>query len=480
MREASGTSVPEESKKELYLDLSEFKLEPHVRAAVKVALLLADVGPLNARHLLTSALVVETSPSPAFSKWKSICPIKLPQLPKDQPPASDEELRHLPVNSYLAESFEVSNRFFTDGQIWGCDYITLALLAVAIRRWIRSLLRQVAISESLRDSWFQFVSSDDVFSNLRPWTEWWDSRKLTVPVELPNASVYLLTWDPKRTPDAVKRIMAELQHGNQGTVQWSVGNHGIKRGDRIFFMRQGDDRPGLIGAGFVMSDIRRGRHWDETAPPDWMSYYANILWDVLQELPLISLSDLVTNTRETRLWTKQGSGLPIPPKLVSSLESLWTEALRAQAQHTVSSSAVSQQVPSTASPAATGSQEFAAAPAQQAPPSVTATPQPSALPSPPPAPEASSTRLPDTWMLSDRPLEAHFREQDRFQFEDYANALAAVLDHPKTETPLTMAIHAPWSAGKTTLANMIAEQLQQSPRDRGRSHHLLVQRVDAR
>ena len=97
---------------------------------------------------------------------------------------------------------------------------------------------------------------------------------------------------------------------------------------------------------------------------------------------------------------------------------------------------------------------------------------------PPAAPDASSasagtSRLPDVWMLSDRPISDHFAEQDQFQFQDYANALAAVLDHEKTETPFTMAINAPWGAGKTTLANMIAEQLRQRPRDRGVEPHII-------
>jgi hypothetical protein len=82
-------------------------------------------------------------------------------------------------------------------------------------------------------------------------------------------------------------------------------------------------------------------------------------------------------------------------------------------------------------------------------------------------------RRPDAWMLSDRPLESDFKNQDRFQFKDYADALATVLDHEKTVTPFTMAINAPWGAGKTTLANMIAEQLQQRPRDRGQAPHII-------
>src|SRR5262249_40005109 len=89
-----------------------------------------------------------------------------------------------------------------------------------------------------------------------------------------------------------------------------------------------------------------------------------------------------------------------------------------------------------------------------------------------PAPQATP-RAPEEWVLSDRPLEDRFADQDRFQFKDYANALAAVLDNEKTETPFTMAIHAPWGAGKTTLANMLAEQLLQRPRDRGQAPHII-------
>ncbi|HEY3092548.1 MAG TPA: P-loop NTPase fold protein [Vicinamibacterales bacterium] len=95
----------------------------------------------------------------------------------------------------------------------------------------------------------------------------------------------------------------------------------------------------------------------------------------------------------------------------------------------------------------------------------------SAAATPEPSPKAA--RPPDVWMLSDRPLEGRFAEQDRFQFTDYADALATILDHPRTETPFTMAINAPWGAGKTSLAKMIAAQLEQRPKDRGAAPHII-------
>ena len=100
-------------------------------------------------------------------------------------------------------------------------------------------------------------------------------------------------------------------------------------------------------------------------------------------------------------------------------------------------------------------------------------PAPVQTPAPAGGQAARPVRPPEPWMLSDRPLEDDFAKQDKFQFEDYASALAAFLDHEKTDTPFTMAINAPWGAGKTTLANMIAARLKQRPTDRGEAPHII-------
>ena len=473
------------------LDLSEFKLEPHVREALEIALRVAQGQPLSAANILNSASVVQQRErNSAFSTWQSFFPANTDlHVPADRT-ISDREATSPPANSFLAESFNVALPFLRENrQFWGRDYITLGLLALG-----DPSLDQVASVagrdiQSVRNLWFQFVTTDKTFSSHRPWAEWWKARGLPVPVESANASgsaasqletrqgAYLLTWDPKRTPPGVLRpVIAQLERGEQVTLQWSAGNHGIQRGDRVFLMRHGDDRPGLIGTGVIVSDIRRGRHWDETMPQDWTSYYANVRWEVLRELPLISLDELAKNTGETKLWTEQGSGLPISEDLAGRLETLWENALRLQMQRD-SSPPPSTEEDSSSAPSApsapfagSGGPPSNVVAAQQAP-VTTPNPEPSKASS---AEEtAAQARLPDVWMLSDRPLEDRFTEQDRFQFEDYANALAAILDHEKTETPFTMAINAPWGAGKTTLANMIAEQLRQRPTDRGQAPHII-------
>jgi hypothetical protein len=60
-------------------------------------------------------------------------------------------------------------------------------------------------------------------------------------------------------------------------------------------------------------------------------------------------------------------------------------------------------------------------------------------------------------MLSDQPLEDE--AGDRLEFKVYANALAGMIDNRATSTPFTLAVNAPWGAGKSTLGKMVQRRL---------------------
>src|ERR1022692_870134 len=87
---------------------------------------------------------------------------------------------------------------------------------------------------------------------------------------------------------------------------------------------------------------------------------------------------------------------------------------------------------------------------------------------PPPRPRL--TIFADTPLTND--------QNDRLGFAAYADALAGLLDHPDTDTPLTIAISAEWGAGKTSLANMVARRLVDRPQERGDRSHIIC-RFDA-
>lgn len=74
-------------------------------------------------------------------------------------------------------------------------------------------------------------------------------------------------------------------------------------------------------------------------------------------------------------------------------------------------------------------------------------------------------------MLADTPVERD--EDDQLGFGPFADALAELIDNPNTYTPLTVAISAPWGAGKTSLAKLVERRLIDWPLLRGERPHVV-------
>lgn len=95
------------------------------------------------------------------------------------------------------------------------------------------------------------------------------------------------------------------------------------------------------------------------------------------------------------------------------------------------------------------------------------TPEPSAESPPATAPRLRGVNL---QMLADAALETD--EDDLLNFCTYADAIAGLIDHPDTRTPLTLAINGPWGAGKSTLGRMISRRLERKPAAGGTRPHV--------
>jgi hypothetical protein len=76
----------------------------------------------------------------------------------------------------------------------------------------------------------------------------------------------------------------------------------------------------------------------------------------------------------------------------------------------------------------------------------------------------------DLLLLADQPLAEG--ERDRLGFGVYTEALASLIDDPNTDTPLTIAISAPWGAGKTSLAKMVEARLKDLRGRAGEPQHI--------
>jgi hypothetical protein len=90
----------------------------------------------------------------------------------------------------------------------------------------------------------------------------------------------------------------------------------------------------------------------------------------------------------------------------------------------------------------------------------------------PPSPAGALPGPPEVRLLSDTPLDDD--AGDVLGFDALADALAELIDSERTATPLTVAISAPWGAGKTTMALMIQRRLARMTAQRNGERPTLI------
>jgi hypothetical protein len=171
---------------------------------------------------------------------------------------------------------------------------------------------------------------------------WPDSESDVSKSEGQKRATYLLTWDPGRGHfHGIERAVRDLRESGAVEIHWSVGWPGqqpptrIAPGDRVFFIRHGSSRPGLIGSGRVIGEKYESTHWSEKRREmGQLALYAPVRFDALSEFPLISLEEIIEQTREESLWTREGTCHLIEPELAQRLESLWARMLASEDEST--------------------------------------------------------------------------------------------------------------------------------------------------
>ncbi len=354
-------------------DLMQYRFTKHVLQSFQTAMILSDGHPISANNALFAVIHVhhmyaerKQNSSESFSKLASllrVSPTKLSLTDLDRL----ANIKDVPINEYLLEAYNIAKIFWNGSDtVWGRDFITATLLAKdpSIYEFGIANIRQ----EYLQDEWFKFVTSSKEQRNPSMWVNWWHSADVPTPDErnrtqsvsdnsilkasqlkkiematlnsvaskMPkkdkkrrnestsSKKTYLLTWDPSRFMfESIKDHADKVKFDGSSIMSWNVGKNGIKLDDRVFFMRHGDI-PGLVGSGHVVSDVRIGPHWDRTRPNNWQTAYADVKWDRLEEIPIISLNDLTALGGEIDIWTKRGSGHLIPEEIAVQLEQLWS------------------------------------------------------------------------------------------------------------------------------------------------------------
>jgi hypothetical protein len=133
----------------------------------------------------------------------------------------------------------------------------------------------------------------------------------------------LWAWDEDEYDEDVQ-LTAE---GGIVRGQWSVGSRtgGVEPGDRVFMLRQGRGRRGIVGSGTFTSRVFQDAHWDGAKSQD--ANYALIDWDALVDPEDVLPIERLKLELSDQHWEPQASGTSIRPAVRGRLEQIWAEHL---------------------------------------------------------------------------------------------------------------------------------------------------------
>jgi hypothetical protein len=147
-------------------------------------------------------------------------------------------------------------------------------------------------------------------------------------------ATYLLTWNPKKSPadePVLRQNVVALASGHTVEGRWSAGNNqSIEPGGRVFLLRQGLHRPGILGAGQVV----RGSYWDAHRDPakrraGKQGLFIKVRWDsMVEDHHVLPRAELLNGIIPATLLKVACSGATIPDDIAPLLEQRWADHRR--------------------------------------------------------------------------------------------------------------------------------------------------------
>lgn len=145
-------------------------------------------------------------------------------------------------------------------------------------------------------------------------------------------ATYLLSWNPERWPwESLDEDIGRAARGEIVEMEWATGNtKRIAPGDRLFLLRQGPNRPGIMGAGVAVREVQPGPHFDqERREAGETASYTVVRFDQLVPVQDVLPAKALRTDAElgTFGWKPLASGWAVPQELEAPLEARWTEHL---------------------------------------------------------------------------------------------------------------------------------------------------------
>lgn len=147
-----------------------------------------------------------------------------------------------------------------------------------------------------------------------------------------SLNTFLITWNPQKWDWVdLQESIEHLEKVGYVIRRWSCGNSkSIKKGDRVFLVRLGDEPKGILGSGYSKSSYFTAPHWDGTKGKT--TNYIDIEFDILinPSENIIFDKELLDKTDSFKIqqWFPQQSGITIKPEIISLLETNWFDFIR--------------------------------------------------------------------------------------------------------------------------------------------------------
>lgn len=135
---------------------------------------------------------------------------------------------------------------------------------------------------------------------------------------------FLVTWNPKKFPwEELEEHMATLAAKGVLNEPWTCWHSGVKQGDRIFLLRQGNNLPGIVASGWAKSGQMMGLDYADRRKK---MPYVDVAWDTILDAnkhKILSRDELLKGRLAKVHWDTQRSGISIDDGVASLLESKW-------------------------------------------------------------------------------------------------------------------------------------------------------------
>ncbi len=139
----------------------------------------------------------------------------------------------------------------------------------------------------------------------------------------------LLAWNPKRWRwDDIEEMSQLIKSGKLVTARWSCGkSKRLQDGDRIFFIKLGQEPKGIFASGRIARGSYEDIHWDdEKASLEKTALFVDVQFDTLlnsENEKILPRHLLSKGSLMAMHWDTQMSGIQIPDGIALELEKQW-------------------------------------------------------------------------------------------------------------------------------------------------------------